>query len=114
MGGHSDEKTRAFPNLKLEELISLGSGICSIFWDCSRVIKNRVYSAFWGFAMYVCTGSVRTYIAKRRNPLIYRILAVPVLGTAKLTARFGMKAKASVIRRPLSGRVRMSCFTTSI
>ena len=75
-----------------------------------RVIKNRVYSAFWGFAMYVCTGSVRTYIAKRRNPLIYRILAVPVLGTAKLTARFGMKAKASVIRRPLSGRVRMSCF----
>ena len=34
-----------------------------------RVIKNRAYSAFWGFAMYVCTGSVRTYIAKMRNPL---------------------------------------------
>ena len=38
VGGHSDEKTRAFPNLKLEELISLGSGICSIFWDCSNIV----------------------------------------------------------------------------
>ena len=32
---------------------------------------------FRDFAMYVCTGSVRTYIAKGGNPLIYRILAVP-------------------------------------
>ena len=29
------------------------------------------------FAMYVCTGSVRTYIAKRRSSLIYGILLVP-------------------------------------
>ena len=32
---------------------------------------------FRDFAMYVCTGSVRTYIAKRRSSLIYGILLVP-------------------------------------
>ena len=63
---------------------------------------------FGDFAMYVCTGSVRTYIAKRRNPLIYRILAVPMLGTAKSVARFGMQAKESVIHRPLADRVKVS------
>ena len=135
-----------------------------------RVIKNRVYSAFWGFAMYVCTGSVRTYIAKMRNPLTipdfgcsrsgnrqfcclvqnsgcgfyrcvqvehtyfgpikrcaWRIFAVAIVRISYIgTQQKGQvlpfshikeilcKMMGSVIRRPLSGRVRMPSFTTSI
>ena len=42
--------------------------------------------------MYVCTGSVRTYIAKRRNSLIYRILAVPKVGTGNSADWFRTQA----------------------
>ena len=37
---------------------------------------------FGDFAMYVCTSSVRTYIAIKRNPLDSLIVAVPKRGTA--------------------------------
>ena len=46
---------------------------------------------FGDFAMYVCTGSVRTYIAKRRNSLIYRV-AVPKVGTGNSSAWFRTQA----------------------
>ena len=46
--------------------------------------------------MYVCTGSVRTYIAIKQNPLIYRILAVPTLGTANSVASFRTQAVALI------------------
>ena len=42
--------------------------------------------------MYVCTGFVRRYIAKWRNSLIYRILAVPKVGTANSAAWFRTQA----------------------
>ena len=44
------------------------------------------------FAMYVRTELVHTYIAKRPSFLLYRILAVPKVGTGTSTVRFGFQA----------------------
>ena len=58
MGGYSDEKTRAFPNLKLEELISPGSGICSIFWDCSKLVDTPSFIGVAGTRSLCLEGKV--------------------------------------------------------
>ena len=48
------------------------------------------------FAMYVRTELVHTYIAKRPSFLLYRILAVPKVGTATSTAQIGPESVESI------------------
>ena len=50
--------------------------------------------------MYVRTELVHMYIAKRPSFLLYRILAVPKMGTATSTVK-----ERSVSRRSLAGRL---------
>ena len=48
------------------------------------------------FAMYVRTELVHTYIVKRPSFLLYRILAVPKVGTATSIARIGTESVKSI------------------
>src|SRR5699024_5269709 len=69
----------------LKQICLCDSAICQQLQNVHnhfRSVKNCVYSAFWEFR-YVRMYRFCTHVhSKRRNPLIYRILAVPTLGTA--------------------------------